>query len=156
MNTFIHKSDVDVLTEQYKQICEAQSTQLIKKIGDTQVEHNGATKEISDLLFELSNGGNDMITIFTIRKNNKRDPITKEIIAPKGGIIEANGKLGPCQKDVKGVGSPMGGPKERYSNYKLITMCIKRNNGEFVTRSLDASQIFKFNVGGTMYIIHNG
>lgn len=107
-------------------------------------------EDISNLLFQLTNGGRDLFTLWTRRKRDKK--VNGQIVAKAGDVVEANGKLGRCNKDDKGIGSPLGNPQQRYEKYSLITMCCKRE-GQFVTRHFDASEIFKFVIGGTTYTV---
>jgi len=143
-------NDEQLIAEAYLQVIKEANTVQIKRIDDTSIEVDGQKKDITNFMHEISDGGNAMMTVWTRRRRDKK--VGGQIVAKAGEELVLNGKLGPCAKEVSGVGSPLGPPKERYATYALVTMCVNRE-GEFHTRHVNVIDIFKLSAGGTIYVI---
>lgn len=131
-------------------LLEAVNKSIVRK--GSKVIVDGQEKDITDWMYEISEGGNALMTITTKRRRDKIDKVTKQIIAKAGDVLKLNCKLGPCSKEVKGVGSPLGTPKERYSTYDLITVCAKRED-EWHTRHISVTDITEINCSGMNYVL---
>lgn len=149
-------TDNETITELYlkmnEPLIEEDVTREVRRDpnNNSMVDVDGVKKDITDWLYEITEGGNALLTIWTRRRRDKIDKLTKAIVAKAGEELVLNCKLGPCDKDVSGVGSPLGTPKERYKKYDLITVCANRD-GEWSTRHLNVTDVFKIKAAGVIY-----
>ena len=143
-------TDRENITERYLGIISEATEKSIKRIDKSTIEVDGQTKDITNWLREITDGGREMLAVWTVRRRDKI--VDGELIARAGDALVLNGKLGPCAREVKGVGSPLGTPKERYEKYDLITICVNRE-GEFHTRHVATDQIYKIKSGLMTYNI---
>jgi hypothetical protein len=141
-------TDNEAITNAYLDILEEANNVDLKRLSDTEIEIDGVKKDITDFLYEISNGGAEIITVWARRRRDKK--VGGQIIARAGEEFTANGRLGACAKEITGAGSPMGGPKERYSTYGLFTMCVRRES-EFHTRHIGTAEVTKVKSGFTTY-----
>lgn len=141
--------DVQLLAEVYLQHIAEGSELSIRRIDDTTIDINGETKDITNWLYELAGDGS-IITIWTKRKRDKK--VGGQIIAHAGDEMKMNCRLGPCNRDVSGVGSPLGSPEERYEKYQNITVCAQRSEfNEWKTRTIGVAGITKVKAGNNVY-----
>lgn len=126
------------------------SDSILSKDEDT----NEVKREnLSNFIFANTNGGTELFTVYTIRKNDsKTDPSKKA-----GDKMAINGKLKIPEKCIKGTGSHLGTAKDLYSNYKLLRILVSSVDGEpyppCSIRSFDVSNIFKLVIGRETYNI---
>jgi len=149
-------NDIKVISEKYEQILkEAVETVNVRRIDNRTIEINGETKDISNWLAELSEvsskgGGTKIITVYGTRRRDKKEGGV--IVAKAGDPVVFNGRYGACPAEIKGTGSPLGTPKERYPKYDLVTMCVERE-GTFHTRYVAVDSIDKVVANNIAYII---
>lgn len=123
---------------------------VIKRLSPNSIMEGGVEKDLWEWIFQITDGGKELFTIWTKRRRDKF--IDNKIVERAGSTYSLNCKLGPCDKDVSGIGSPLGTPQQRYTNYKLITVCAKRN-GKFTTRHIAVDDIIKIKAGFKEYHI---
>lgn len=149
-------NDIQVISEKYEQILnETAETINVRRIDNRTIEVNGETKDISNWLAELSEvsskgGGTKIITVYGVRRRDKKEGGV--IVAKAGDPVVFNGRYGACPSEIKGVGSPLGPPKERYPKYDLVPMCVERD-GAFHTRYVAVDSIEKVVADNIAYII---
>lgn len=117
-------------------------------------------RDISNTLYQLSDGGREMIQVFTIRKNDsKTDPRKKA-----GSEMVVVGRLGSCVATRKASQTrrPELDTKVQYRKNFILRMCVtsidgkdyvKTHTPEQRTRSIDVTQIKKVIAGGKVYHI---
>jgi len=157
-------SDNDNITQAYMQILvenmveEASGlVKTVKRISDTKVEVDGVEKDITNWMVELSDGvdqlgrGNRDIHVWTRRKIDKVDPVTKQVVARKGEPVEFVGRYGIGKYVPKGTGH-MGTPKEVYRDYQIVKIYCERD-GERQVRNINVPEIFRVKGLGVTYDI---
>jgi len=149
-------SDIQLISEKYEQILnEAAETVNVRRLDNRTIEINGESKDISNWMAELSEvsskgGGTKIITVYGIRRRDKKEDGV--IVAKAGDPVVFNGRYGACPTEIKGTGSPLGPPRERYPKYDLVTMCVERE-GTFHTRYVAVDSITKIVADNIAYII---
>ena len=120
----------------------------VKRVDATTIEVDGERKEITDFLYQITDGGRQLITLWATRRRDKKEG--GRIISRAGDEYVVNGRLGPCSRDVSGKGSVLGTPKQKYSNYRLISVCALRDK-RYQTRNIGVDSVFKVKSGYNVY-----
>lgn len=149
-------NDKQILSEAYGEIIEAQAPAIkLQKTGPLTVNWPGLlgieadpNKDISELLYQLTQGGNEKLKIWTIRANDK---VVKGIkVASAGDVVEGEGRLGTKKGDNRGIGNNQGTPEDKYQNYNTIMVNVLRN-GKYQTRQFKVPGIFKVAAAGRVF-----
>ena len=117
-------------------------------------------KDISNKLFQITDGGREMCTVFTTRKNDS----TTEPSKKAGMEMVVVGRLGSCAATRAASQSrhPELDTKVQYKNNAILRMCVTSIDGKDYTktrtpaertRSIDVTQITKIEAGGEVYHI---
>lgn len=115
-------------------------------------------EDISNFIYQITDGGRELFTIYTIRKNDsKSDPSKKA-----GDVMKIVGKYGSCLASRKASMTrvPELSTSEQYKKNAILRMCVSSVDGEDYTkvyqpaqrtRSFDVTQVFKIEAGGDEY-----
>lgn len=128
----------------------------LKRTGAKTISH----KDISNTLFQLTNGGKEICTIYTTRLNDSRTDKKKKAGSPMVVV----GRLGSCSasRKVAKTRKPKLDTKVQYKENNLLRMCVSSIDGEDYiktrkpsdrTRSFNVTQITQVKVGRKIYHI---
>lgn len=139
--------------------------QLILLYEDVQMKRTGGKsvdrEDISNFLFKITDGGRELFTIETIRKNDSKTDPSKRA----GMVMKITGKLGSCAatRAASSTKIPELSTPVQYKKNNILRMCVTAINGidyikshppEKRTRSLDVTNITKIEAGGEIYYIN--
>ena len=116
-------------------------------------------KDISNFIYQITDGGREVFTVYTIRKNDsKTDPKKKA-----GSPMVVTGKFGSCAatRQASQFRNPRQDMKYQYKENAVLKMCVTSVDGvnylklpaEQRTRSYDVTNITKIEAGGEEYFI---
>lgn len=140
------------------------SEQLILLYEEITLRRTGpktvSREDISNFLFKVTDGGREMCTLYTIRKNDSRTDPSKKAGMP----MAVTGRLGTCKATLAAseVRVPELDTKVQYQKNKILRLCVTSVDGEgYVrayppearTRSFDVTNINKIEAGGETYIV---
>ena len=145
------KDDLKEIGDAYELLVEA----TIKRTGAKTIDRT----DISNYLFDITDGGREVFSIWTTRKNNSKTDRSKRA----GALMKLTGRLGSCTASNR---------KSRHRNLNLSTfqqykknmilrMCVTSIDGqdytnrpaEARTRSFDVSEVIKIEAGRETYDI---
>lgn len=117
-------------------------------------------QDISDFLYQITNGGNEVCSVFTIRKNNSKNDPSKKAGMP----MQTTGRIGSCKasRDAAQYRNPNQDTPVQYRKNKVLKMCVTSVDGvdyttkfkpKDRTRSFDVTEITKISAGGEEYNI---
>ena len=134
---------------------------VLKRMGPTDIKDvDGNNVDISNFIYKNTDGGRELFTIFTIRKNDsKSDPSKKA-----GMEMRVTGKYGSCKasRDSSDTRVPELSTVVQYAKNNILRMCVSSVDGEDYTkvyspaqrtRSFDVTQITKIEAGNEIYEI---
>lgn len=131
----------------------ARSVVEVIRLGKRTIRIDGKNTRLIDFMAKMTDGGREL---FSIRGKYRRDKIDK----PSGQVVAKAGeeyyfpraKMGACKRQIKGVGSPLGPPEERYRVYTLFTVCGERPGyKEWQTRHLGVDDITQLTINRVTY-----
>ena len=145
------KDDLKQLSEAYELMLEA----TIKRSGAKTIDRT----DISNYLFNLTDGGREVFSIWTVRKNDsKTDPSKKA-----GSPMKLTGRLGACKASINKSMErrPELSTPEQYKRNMILRMCVTAIDGVDYTkrppaartRSFDVTEVFKIEAGRETYDI---
>lgn len=126
----------------------------VKRMGPTNINK----QDLSNFLFKITDGGRELFSIFTIRKNDS----TKEPAKKAGDILKITGKLGACSASWKASKTrrPDLDTPVQYKKNQILRICVTAVDGENYlkkypaakrTRSFDVTEIYKIEAGFKTY-----
>ena len=145
------KNDLKELENVYELILE----RTIKRTGAKTIDRS----DISNYLYSITDGGREVFSIWTVRKNDsKTDPSKKA-----GSPMKLTGRLGACKASInKSIERrPELSTPQQYKKNMVLRMCVTAIDGmdytkrppEARTRSFDVSEVFKIEAGRETYDI---
>lgn len=143
--------DIKNLTEAYQTILEKDVARSGPKTIDRQ--------DISNFLFKITDGGREMFSVWTIRKNDsKTDPSKKA-----GSTMKLTGRLGACKASIQAasVRTPELSTPVQYKKNLVLRMCVSAIDGadytkyppEARTRSFDVTNVTRIEASNEFYDI---
>lgn len=145
------KNDIELLAEAYQTVLEKD----IKRTGAKSI----GRQDISNFLYKITDGGREVFSIWTIRKNDsKTDPSKKA-----GTPMKLTGRLGACKASLAASTEkrPELSTPEQYKKNMVLRMCVSSIDGadyttfppEKRTRSFDVTTVTRIEAGGQEYDI---
>ena len=128
----------------------------LKRMGGKRINRG----DISNFLYQITNGGQEDFSVITIRKNDSRTNSSKKA----GMEMKVTGRLGSCSatRDKSDYRVPELDTKVQYQKNAILRMCVSSVDGENYitkyptadrTRSIDVVNIKKVEAGGEIYNI---
>lgn len=143
-------NDVEQLVEAYQQIVEKDITKTGRKTVDRM--------DISNFIYSETDGGREMFSIWSIRKNDSKTDTSKKA----GMTMKITGHYGACKASLSASQTkvPELNADVQYKKNDVIRMCVTEVDGEDYikkfapekrTRSFDATTVTKIEAGGETY-----
>lgn len=145
------KDDLKNLSNVYELLIE----KTIKRGGAKIIDR----KDISNYLYSLTDGGREVFSIWTVRKNDSKTDPSKRAGSP----MKLTGRLGSCKASINKSKErrPELSTKTQYKKNMILRMCVTAIDGvnytkqppEARTRSFDVSEVYKIEAGRETYDI---
>jgi hypothetical protein len=145
------KNDITLLAEAYQTVLEKE----IKRTGSKIV----GRQDISNFLFKITDGGREVFSIWTTRKNDSKSDPSKKAGMP----MILTGRLGSCKATLAASTErrPELSTPEQYKKNMVLRMCVTSIDGENYTnlpaekrtRSFDVTNVTRIEAGGEVYDI---